>query len=187
MDDYAAALAILEKGLPERDEAWHKMAIAKVKAHLALQNKQYDVAVKQFREFMDILPDEDQPDPASDVMYGKLTLLGNNEKRIGDIYVEAGNPDEAAKSYATAREWYEKALAANKAGQTTEDYIKAQIAALPGAAAKPVEAAPAVQPAEAPAAKPVEAVPAEAASAEAASAVAAPAEAPAESEPAEEE
>ena len=182
VDDYAAALAILEKGLPERDEAWHKMAIAKVKAHLALQNKQYDVAVKQFREFMDILPDEDQPDPASDVMYGKLTLLGNNEKRIGDIYVEAGNPDEAAKSYATAREWYEKALAANKAGQTTEDYIKAQIAALPGAAAKPVEAAPAVQPAEAPAAKPVEAAPAEAASA-----VAAPAEAPAESEPAEEE
>ena len=157
VDDYAVALAILEKGLPEHDQAWHAMATAKVKAHLALQEKRYDDAVKSFREFMNLLPDDDQPDPASDVMYSKWTLLGNNEKRIADIYAEAGNAAESAKSIAAAREWYDKALEANKAGKATEDYIKAQIAALPGDEAKPAEVAPAeATPAET---KPAEAKP----------------------------
>ena len=146
VDDFASALAILEKKLPERDEAWHKMATAKVKAHLALQNKQYDDAVKLFRDFMAVLPDEDQPDPSSDVMYSKTTLMGDNEKRLGDIYTTAGKAAEAAACYAAAREWYGKALEANKAGQATADYIQKQLASLPGAEAKPAE-----QPAAAPA------------------------------------
>ena len=50
-----------------------------------------------------------------------------------------------------------KLLEANKAGKATEDYIKAQIAALPGDEAKPAEVAPAeATPAET---KPAEANP----------------------------
>ena len=148
IEDYTRALAILEKGLPERDEAWHKMAIMKVKAHKALQDKQYDEAVKYFREFMGTLKDEDTTDPVSDVVYSQATLMGNNEKRIGDIYTEAGNADEANKAYETAREWYGKALEANKSGAETEAFIKAQIQSLPGAKAEaetPAAEAPVVE------------------------------------------
>lgn len=165
IEDYARALTILEKGLPERDEAWHKMAIMKVKAHKALQEKKYDEAVKYFREFMGTLKDEDTTDPVSDVVYSQATLLGNNEKRIGDIYQEAGNAAEAKKAYQAALEWYGKALETNKSGAETEAFIKEQIQALPGgkvkdatpAAVVPAVKAPAVAtPAvEAPAVEPV--------------------------------
>lgn len=161
IEDYTRALAILEKGLPERDEAWHTMAIVKVKAHKALQEKKYDEAVKYFREFMGTLKDEDTTDPVSDVVYSQATLIGNNEKRIGDIYTTAGNADEAAKAYETALEWYGKALETNKSGAETEKYIKEQIQSTPGAKAEvespakdvsEVEAAtPAVEVVEAPA------------------------------------
>ena len=74
--------------------------------------------------------------------------MGNNEKRIGDIYTEAGNADEANKAYETAREWYGKALEANKSGAETEAFIKAQIQSLPGAKAEaetPAAEAPVVE------------------------------------------
>ncbi len=141
IEDYTRALAILEKGLPERDEAWHKMAIVKVKAHKALQEKNYDDAVKYFREFMGTLKDQDTTDPASEIVYSQATLFGNNEKRIGDIYTEAGNADEAKKAYETALEWFGKALETNKAGAETENYIKAQIQTVPTAKAKAVKPA----------------------------------------------
>ena len=143
IEDYDRALKILEKGVAERDAAWHKMAITKVKAHKALKDKQYDDAIKYFREFMGTLSEEDTTDPVTDVVYSKLTLLGNNEKRIGDIYIDAGRSADAAKAYGAARDWYKKALAANKAGAETEKYIKEQIAALPSKGAAKKAPAPA--------------------------------------------
>ena len=143
IEDYDRALKILEKGVAERDAAWHKMAITKVKAHKALKDKQYDDAIKYFREFMETLSEEDTTDPVTDVVYSKLTLLGNNEKRIGDIYIEAGRSADAAKAYGAARDWYKKALGANKAGAETEKYIKEQIAALPSKGAAKKTPAPA--------------------------------------------
>ncbi len=160
IEDYARALAILEKGLPERDEAWHQMAIVKVKAHKALQEKKYDEAVKYFREFMGTLKEEDTTDPVSDVVYSQATLLGNNEKRIGDILIEAGNAAEAAKAYEAALDWYGKALEDNKSGAETEAYIKEQIKAVPGGKVKDAEPTAVVPAAEVPAATPAAVVPA---------------------------
>ncbi len=148
IEDYTRALAILEKGLPERDRAWHEMAIVKVKAHKALHEKKYDEAVKYFREFVGTLKDQDTTDPASEIVYSQATLIGNNEKRIGDIYTEAGNADEAKKAYETALDWYGKALETNKSGAETEAFIKAQIQSTPGAkpeAEKPAVEVPAVE------------------------------------------
>ena len=130
VEDYGRALEMLEKGFSQHDEAWHKMSTAKVRAHKALVEKDYDAAVKYFREFMGSLGEDDVVDPVTSITFSHATLMGNNEKRIGDILTEAGKTDEAAKAYATADEWYAKALEGNKAGKETEDYIKEQRASL---------------------------------------------------------
>ena len=130
VEDYGRALEMLEKGFSEHDEEWHKMSTAKVRAHKALVEKDYDAAVKYFREFMGSLGEDDVVDPVTSITFSHATLMGNNEKRIGDILTEAGKTDEAAKAYATADEWYAKALEGNKAGKETEDYIKEQRASL---------------------------------------------------------
>lgn len=154
VEDYPRALAILEKGVADHDEAWHKMAIVKVKAHKALKEKDYDGAVKYFREFMTTVGEENANDPVTDVVYSHATLMGNNEKRIGDILIEAGKKDEASKAYAAAKEWYVKALESNKEGEATEKYIKEQMKAVPGAPASPAVVKPAAASAPvAPAAK----------------------------------
>lgn len=130
VEDYGRAIEILEKGFNQHDEAWHKMSITKVRAHKALLEKDYDNAVKYFREFMGVLGKEDVVDPVTSITFSHPTIMGNNEKRIGDILTEAGKADEAAKAYAAADEWYTKALEGNKAGKETEDYIKEQRALL---------------------------------------------------------
>lgn len=132
VDDFDRALEILEKGLPERDADWHEMAIVKVKAHKAQQEGRFEDAVGLYRQFMGTIKEEDIADPGSDLTYSQATLMGKNEQRIGDIYGDAGKPDEAAQAYVAARKWYDQALESNKAGEATEAYIRAQIAALPG-------------------------------------------------------
>ena len=130
LDDYDRSLALLNKGFQDRDEDWHKIAIVKVNAHKAHAEKRYDDAVKYFREFMGLLKDEDTADPVTDIVYSRETLLGNNEKRIGDILKEAGNADEAAKAYAAAKAHYETALTAEKISAPTKAYIEEQVRGL---------------------------------------------------------
>lgn len=135
VDDYDRALEILEKGIVKHDEDWHKTAIVKVKAHRAQKEGRYEDAVGFYRQFMGTIKDKNIADPATDVVYSRSTLLGNNEKRIGDIYSEAGKADEAVQAYTAAREWYEQALELNEAGEATADYIRKQIEAIPETAA----------------------------------------------------
>ena len=130
LNDYERALSILEKGFKDREEDWHKIAIVKVKAHIALSKNETDAAVALFREFMGMLKDEDTADPVTDVVYGKSTLLGDNEKRIGDIYAAADRNDEAAAAYAAAKAHYETALQAEKISDATKAYIEGQIKAV---------------------------------------------------------
>lgn len=133
VEDYTRALTLLEKGIADRDEAWHTMAKTKVLAHKALQDKDVDGAVKQFRAFMEIIAksEEDSPDPVSNIVHTRGMILGRNAKRIGEIYRDAGRADEAAKAFAEAKDLYAKALADNKAGEETEKLIREEMAALP--------------------------------------------------------
>lgn len=160
VDDFDRALEILEKGLVERDADWHKMAIVKVKAHKAQKEGRYEDAVGYYREFMKTIKDEDIADPASDVMYSQATLLANNEKRIGDIFAEAGKSDAADQAYAKARKWYEQALASNKAGEATAAYIREQIEAVPGVATDVETSVESAEEVDVPMAEPAEATPA---------------------------
>lgn len=132
-EDYDRALKLLEERIADRDDEWHTMAIAKVKAHKALQEKKVDEAVKLFREFMEIIAKskEDSPDPVSNVVHTRDMILGRNAKRIGDIYRDAGRADDAKKAYAEAKSLYDKALKANKAGEETEQLIRKEMGEIP--------------------------------------------------------
>lgn len=120
VEDYERVLAIIEAGIPDRDEDWHNMTRTKIKGHIALQKGDVDEAVKQFRAFMDIVAKstENTPDPSSNVVYTPSMILGINARRIGDIYKDAGRADEAAKAFAEARGYYEKALGIAKGTET---------------------------------------------------------------------
>ncbi len=115
LEDYVTALDILEKGIAGREASWHAMAISKVKAHKALQEKQPREAVKHFREFMTTIAtakdEEPTSDPATGLVHSKEMILGRNAKRIGDILAEIPDADAAQKAYAEARDYYKKALA----------------------------------------------------------------------------
>ncbi len=140
-EDYARVLAILERGIPDRDEDWHEMTKTKMRAHLAMQNGDTDEAVRQFRAFMDLVAKttEVQLDPSTGIMHSPESILAFNARRIGDIYAKAGRADEAAAAYAEARERYAKALAiargevegTNPLGPETEKYLEEEIEKLP--------------------------------------------------------
>lgn len=142
-EDYAGALALLEKGVPGRDPDWHGMAICKVKAHLALQKGDTAEAVERFREFMSYVDKtwkEPEQDPSTGILYTKEMTLGFNARRIGDILKKAGDQNGASRSYAEARVYYEKALAESKPESDAHGKIKEELALL-AEAAKPAEPA----------------------------------------------
>jgi hypothetical protein len=116
LEDYASALNILTAGIAGRDAAWHAMAISKVKAHQALKDDRPRDAVKYFREFMATVAtakEDDTSDPATGVVHSREMILGRNAKRIGDILkgMQPSDTDNAAKAFAEAKGYYEKALA----------------------------------------------------------------------------
>ena len=135
LEDYATALNILTAGIAGRDAAWHAMAISKVKAHQALKEQRPRDAVKYFREFMATVAtakEDDTSDPATGVVHSREMILGRNAKRIGDILkgMQPSDTDNAAKAYAEAKGYYEKALAREQDPAATA-LIRQEMAGLP--------------------------------------------------------
>lgn len=131
-EDYDMAIQRLEDGIPGRDEAWHKMALIKVKAHRALKNNQPRQAVQFFREFMvcvQTVKDEDTSDPSTNIQHTKEMIIARNAKRIAEILTAIPDPEAAKKAYAEAHDWYRQAL--EKANSETRRIIESEMAQLP--------------------------------------------------------
>ena len=126
LEDYDAALRVLEAGIPDRDAAWHEMAKTKIRAHKALAAKDWAEAVRLFDAFVDMLPEEDQPDPSTGVVHSRLLIVADNKARVAAIWRDAGDAAKAAAASAEAAKLYAEALEANKAGPETADYIRAR-------------------------------------------------------------
>ncbi len=177
LGDYDAALAIIDGGIADHDAAWHQMTRTKILAHKALDAEDWAAAVARFREFLDLLPDEDQHDPTTGIVFSRDSLVGLNEKRIGDIWTKAGETARAAAAYDAARKAYALAIEKNQAGSETADYLRARLDEIPAPAQAPAES---VVPAPAPVPAPAQApAPAPAAAESSVPAAPAPAEAPA--------
>lgn len=126
--NYDKVITMLEQGVPERDEAWVKMTIAKTKADRAYDLKQYDEAIAQYTTFVELIlagEDEIMPDPTSDVVYTKDSIAGKNYKRIADIQKLAGkSAAEIATSKAKAKEAFTRAKENNTYGKSTAEYLE---------------------------------------------------------------
>lgn len=113
MKDFRAALEIVKAGVPGQDQAWHDMLSNKLGAHAALaENRPLD-AIGFFERHMETVRAWEHPqrNPENGFLMHKEAVLGFNAKRIGDIYRDADRPEDAAASYARAREFYRQALA----------------------------------------------------------------------------
>ncbi|MDR2849764.1 MAG: hypothetical protein LBW77_04375 [Verrucomicrobiota bacterium] len=112
-EDYDLAVAMLEKGIPGKDPAWHAMSIPKVKAHRALAKNQPREAAGFFRDFMNAWIASDQQeefDPISGVAYSREWILGRNAKRIAGILDTIPDKAEADKARAEAAAYFKTAL-----------------------------------------------------------------------------
>lgn len=131
LNDYKKVVELIEGGIPDHDAAWHEMTLCKAKAHLALSEERWAEAAALFQKFTEMLPDEDQNDPVSNIVYSRLTIVANNQKRAAELWEKAGEPAKAAAARAAARKAYAEALETNKGGEETEAYIRKEAAALP--------------------------------------------------------
>ena len=135
LEDYDRALSLIEQGIPDHDADWHAMMKSKLVAHRAMAAGEWSAAAAAFEDFLARLPEEDQIDPTTDVTFSRTTLCANNHRRIGDLWLKAGDRDKARAAYETARAEYAQAIENNKAGPATAEYLAAQAASLEEAAA----------------------------------------------------
>lgn len=133
LNDYDTAIEMISQGIEGRDENWHKSAMAKLKAHKALDAGNTDDAVKYFREFMTVIKEtmDSESDPVSGMVYTSSWCLGRNAKRIGDIYKEAGDESKSSAAYKEAIAHFKNALQEVKAESREHAAITKEMAAVP--------------------------------------------------------
>ena len=132
-EDYAGAAKYIEQGLPGRDEAWHEMALNKVKAHQALQENHVEEAITRFRTFMDHVAgrEKTEVDPSSGMRYTREMTLGQNAMRIGDLYKKIDKAEDADRAYQEAADYLTRALGAFEDDSQEYALIKTELAKLP--------------------------------------------------------
>ena len=133
-EDFRAAYDIVKAGVPGKDEKWQAEMVDKVGAHLALQEKRYEDAIKLFRNHMARIAAWKTAvvNPANGASMTKEAVLGFNEKRLGDIYREMGGHEADAKAaYDRAREWYDKAIKEAKPGSVEAKLAQEELNQVP--------------------------------------------------------
>lgn len=110
--DYDSAIAILGRKEMGMDNDQKAKLTAKIKAHQAMDLKQYREAIGFFREFMTLSRGRPvvELDPVDNTKVTGDMILGLNARRIGDLWMAAGDAAEARKAYAESLGYYEAAL-----------------------------------------------------------------------------
>lgn len=110
--DYPLCFKILDEGIPKQPVEWHAMIRAKIRAHEALDAGDTDTAVASLREFMTYIEqsDEDNFDPALQIVFPKATVFGRNTRRIAEIYQQAGKDEEAAAAREETLKYFQEAV-----------------------------------------------------------------------------
>ncbi len=134
MNDYKAALAVVEGGVPGFDEDWHAVLGDKIKAHIALDEDRVEDAIALFQKHIDRVAAWEDPvfNPEDGTLVYKETVLGLNEKRIGDLWLKIpGRESESQAAYARARAWYLAALGLLDKDNTAYAAMTAELAEVP--------------------------------------------------------
>jgi tetratricopeptide (TPR) repeat protein len=131
--DFRRAQTLITEGVSGQDEAWHTMIYGKLGAHAALQEGRHEAAIAGFKAHMEIIrsSDQDITDPTVGQAVHVDAVLGFNEKRIGDIYLDMGRRYEAQAAYNRARKHCEDALTLAPEMSPTHKQAREVLAQLP--------------------------------------------------------
>jgi hypothetical protein len=112
--DYDGAVALLEKGIGGRTPEWCRSTVAKLRAHKAMEAKQYKEAIEQLKIFIDymlsdVMKDFEDSDPANGVVYSREWVAAKNYMRCATLAGEDGDEKGKADFTAKAKPLYEVA------------------------------------------------------------------------------
>lgn len=148
MDDFEAALKLVEENRAIWEKDWAAMAENKVRAHLALQKSSLETGKKQkqlrqeaarrFCENLKYIAKQDDAglEPVSDLIYTREMLMGFNLKRIGDILQSIGDDAGAAAAFKEAADFYGQALAEADPDTREHAFIRKMLEEIHAAQAK---------------------------------------------------
>ena len=196
VNDFDNAIAFLEKGgLPSRTPTWCKATAAKLRAHKAMEAKNWPEATKQMLVFIDFMRSDEQKDfedcdPSTGILYSREWVIARNYLRCADFSSKSNDADKAAEYRTLAGDFFKTALEKAATDESSlnvlakemkDNGFKVELPAKKTPEAKPD--APKSAETKPAAAKPVEAKPAEAKPAEPKPAETKPAETKPEEKP----
>ena len=131
--DYDGAIAVLDKGgLKSRSEAWCKGTAAKLRAHKAMDAKNYKDAIPQLLIFGEFMLSEEQKDfedcdPTTGILYSRDWVVARNFLRCANMSKEIGQPADHDKYLAEAKKYFATALEKAKDDKKSLNSLKEEM------------------------------------------------------------
>jgi hypothetical protein len=116
VNDFDSAIALLEKGgLPNRTPAWCKATAAKLRAHKAMETKNWPEATKQMLAFINFMRSDEQKDfedcdPTTGILYSRDWVIARNYLRCADFSAKSNDSAKAAEYRGLAGTFFKTAL-----------------------------------------------------------------------------
>lgn len=114
--DYDGAIALIESGaVTTRTPAWCKATAAKLRAHKAMDAKDWAEAVKQLRVFGEFMLSDEQKDfedcdPTTGILYSRDWVVARNYMRCATMSEKLHDAAKAAEYKAAAKKHFTAAL-----------------------------------------------------------------------------
>jgi tetratricopeptide (TPR) repeat protein len=119
LENYDLAIAMLEKGIPNRSEEWHATTLPKIQAHQAMSRGKPLEAIEHFRHFMIAwknAKEVDEVDPSTGLVYNRDWILARNALRIAKLYASISDEENRKKAMTEAEAYFKAAQAQVKPG-----------------------------------------------------------------------
>jgi hypothetical protein len=132
LEDYARVVRILEEGIPSQDEAWHGMAVNKVKARLALQEGRKRDAVAFLRASTTFIAQVHRyaADPSTGIVHTREMRLGDTNRQMAELLDSLGDGDGARAARTEAARYYREALESMDPSSRAYQIVKEAMQAL---------------------------------------------------------
>ncbi len=134
LQDYDSTLRLFKDQIMVMEPQEQENVVNKIKAHRALQKKNYKDAIKYFRTFMENVKLWTGPESSIflDIVFSKEMCLGLSAKRIGDCYASMNDSAKAQAAYKEADDYYVIAEKEFLSKPKESEYIKKCRAELAG-------------------------------------------------------
>ena len=115
-NDFDGAINLLEKeGLPNRTPAWAKATAAKLRAHKAMEAKNWPEACTQMLVFIDFMLSDEQKefedcDPTTGIVYSRDWVVARNYLRCAQFMKDANNAAKSQEYRDLAGKYFKTAL-----------------------------------------------------------------------------